>query len=245
MTILEVVNSVLRRLREDTVADLSDPYAMLIAEFVADIHKEVVDAHDWSFMDRGVLFQIGTGRTAYNVGLGSADLYAGYTGLSEGAQLRYKEDTQPVACLYETIDDANNGYTLIDLSEASESRVDAAIRNRNGGAARPDEFSFVRTRDYPLGQIRFNTNPDATYFAYFKFHDPEPELDLSVPSYEILAPSKPIVLGATYLALNERGEEMGEPGHVAEQKYRVALSAEIERDRLRLGRTNQYEFARD
>lgn len=246
MTLLEIVNSVMRRLREDTVSDLSSPYARLIAEFVADIHKEVVDAHDWSKMDKGVMITIAPGRTVYDLSTGSPDLYSGWTGLNEGAQLRYRENTQPVAYLYANLSAYNSGTVTAELAEGSEQRVAEAVNTRSGYSAQPSEFSFLPAHpDYNVAGVQFDANPDATYLAYFRFHNPELEIDPSAPSRVIVAPSKPLILGAVYLALNERGEEMGEPGHVAEQKYRVALAAEIERDALRLGRTNQYEFHRD
>jgi len=238
---------VLRRLREDTVSNLSDPYARLIAEFVADIHKEVVDAHDWSRMDRGILLTIAPGRTQYSLGDGSTDIYASAPGLYRGAHLRYHENGMPVAYLYETLTDVSSNDPCGELAEGSEARVNAAVATGASAPARPDEFSFVPDHpDYAGPTIRINCNPDATYYMYLRFHNPEEEIDPDTDTNrQLAAPSKPIVLGAVYLALNERGEEMGEPGHVAEQKYRVALAAEIERDRLRLGRTNQYEFTRD
>jgi hypothetical protein len=58
-------------------------------------------------------------------------------------------------------------------------------------------------------------------------------------------PSKILVLGATMLALNERGEELGEPGNIAERKFAAALAAEIELDRMRGVYPNQFEMFRD
>lgn len=247
MTLLELVNAVLRRLREPTVADLSDEYARLIADYVADTHKEVVDAHDWSVMDRDVLITLVNGRTTYDLRVGSPDLYAGFTGLGSGAQLRYQEDRSPVAFLYETYDQYLSGSPIAPLQEGSEARVRRSVMERYNVAAQPCEFSFLpASPTYGGAEIRFNANPDKTYYAYLRLHDPEAQIDPDTDvAREIVAPSQPIILGATYVALNERGEELGEPGNAAEGRYRVALSAEIERDRLRLGRTNQYEMVRD
>jgi hypothetical protein len=247
MTLLEIVNSVLRRLREPTVADLSDEYARLVADFVADTHKEVVDAHDWTKMDRGILITVTPGTTQYDVGVGSTSLYSGWTGLGRGAQLRYGEDGMPVAYLYETITDQNYNRPCASLAEGSEARINQSILEGRGQQAQPSEFSFIPDHpDYDGPALRVNCNPDATYYMYVRCHDPEAEIDPDTDvAREIAAPSRPLILGATYLALNERGEELGEPGSLAETRYRIALAAEIERDRLRLGRTNQYEMVRD
>jgi len=58
-------------------------------------------------------------------------------------------------------------------------------------------------------------------------------------------PHRPVYLGALYLALNERGEEMGEPGGKAEQRYRVALNSAIEADQKAKVRSEEYEAVRD
>ena len=49
MTYLQLVNSVLRRLREDEVSSVSqNSYSKLIGEFVNDAKRSVEDAYDWT-----------------------------------------------------------------------------------------------------------------------------------------------------------------------------------------------------
>ena len=48
-----------------------------------------------------------------------------------------------------------------------------------------------------------------------------------------------------FLAFNERGEEMGEPGNMAERRYATSLVDAIDADVQRTGRTNRLEFYRD
>ena len=49
MTYLQLVNSVLRRLREDEVTSVSqNSYSKLIGEFVNDAKRSVEDAYDWT-----------------------------------------------------------------------------------------------------------------------------------------------------------------------------------------------------
>ena len=51
MTYLQLVNSVLRRLRENEVASVTDnDYSKLIGEFVNDSNRLVEDAWDWSYL---------------------------------------------------------------------------------------------------------------------------------------------------------------------------------------------------
>ena len=51
MTYLQLVNSVLRRMREDETASIensNDSYVKLVGEFVNDARRIVEDAWDWS-----------------------------------------------------------------------------------------------------------------------------------------------------------------------------------------------------
>ena len=49
MTYLQLVNSVLRRLREDEVTSVSqNSYSKLIGEFVNDAKRTVEDSYDWT-----------------------------------------------------------------------------------------------------------------------------------------------------------------------------------------------------
>ena len=49
MTYLQLVNSVLRRIREDEVSSVSqNNYSKLIGEFVNDAKRTVEDSYDWT-----------------------------------------------------------------------------------------------------------------------------------------------------------------------------------------------------
>lgn len=55
-----------------------------------------------------------------------------------------------------------------------------------------------------------------------------------------------LLLGTLWLALNERGEEIGEPGNMAQEQYQRALSDAIYTDmQAQAGRGNQMEAWRD
>jgi hypothetical protein len=79
------------------------------------------------------------------------------------------------------------------------------------------------------------------------FWTPAPQLavDGTTDATEVLLPDRPIFLLALMTALNERGEEIGEPGNLAERKFVNALSAAIERDIQAAGKAERYEWRRD
>lgn len=245
MTLLQLVNRVLRRLREDEVTDLStDTYSKLVAEFVADAHREVVEAHDWAVMDKDLIFLTTAGTDRYSLGAGSPVLYTGYeTGVSPKAQLRYRAD-MPLAAIYEDLTTLIAGTVLTSLEQGSYAEVQDARLSRNGTTGRPSLFALEPTAT-GLDLI-FDAPADATYYVYLRFHDPEAEINVDTDAArELIAPSAPVLAGAVYYALNERGEEMGEPGNVAERRYVTALGTAIETDTIRATRANTHEMYRD
>lgn len=75
--------------------------------------------------------------------------------------------------------------------------------------------------------------PDNDLIEYrFDMHVPQGpfELDGTDDNTEVTVPWRPLYLGGLFLALNERGEEMGEPGNIAERRYRDALLDAIDQN---------------
>lgn len=244
MTLLQMVNRVLRRLREDQVTDLTtSAYSKLIAEFVADAHREVVEAHDWAVMDKGVVITINPGLAVYSLSVGSPDLYVTWTGVSSKALLRYL-DNMPLAYLFASYAKLNEGDPLHQMAQTDHSVVQDTLLTRANTTARPSQFSLLPSATGI--DLYLDTVPDTTYYMYLRFHDPEQEVDVDNDvARELVAPSAPVIAGAVYYALNERGEEMGEPGGVAERRYISALGTAIETDTIRATRTNTHEMYRD
>jgi hypothetical protein len=71
------------------------------------------------------------------------------------------------------------------------------------------------------------------------------EIDGSDDATDFVVPWEPVFAYAYMMALNERGEEMGEAGHLAERRYLAALGAAIEQEISYLGMGDVYEFRRD
>ena len=67
MTYLQLVNSVLRRLREDEVTTVAQTsYSKLIGEFVNDAKRTVEDSYDWTALRSTALTVSTTSDAAYN-----------------------------------------------------------------------------------------------------------------------------------------------------------------------------------
>jgi hypothetical protein len=246
MTLLEFVNAVLLRLREDAVADLSNSYSQLIAGFVADIHAEVVSSHDWSSMDVTTEFTVDSSAQRYFLFAGATGLYEGTDAPNRKSVVRFDGSNRPLAYLYDSLDDMLANRPLLQLAFA-DARYTRKLSHENSDyTARPSMFSVAQDAEDDGIVVELDTKPDKEYYVTIRFHRPEAPIDIATDvAREIHAPANPIKLGAVYLALNERGEELGEPGNVAERKYQSALGEEIETDSLHGQYPNAYEMYRD
>ena len=71
------------------------------------------------------------------------------------------------------------------------------------------------------------------------------ETDGSDDGRLIMLPYQPLYRLAYMMALNERGEEIGEPGNLAEQQFNHALATARENEINLYERTGRYTWARD
>lgn len=235
-TQLSIVNQVLRRLREDQVSATTDTaYAQLIASFVADIHQEVLEAHTWNRLITEYSVTVTTGTTDYNI-----------SGPTENSFLLYDSNEMPLAFLLRNSSDTQP-YQMIQ-----ETYNDRYADNREWASATSQEnpitFAIVKAgtgwrltlRDVPSSGAN-------TKLIKMLWWTPEAELlaDGTTDSVSITIPTRPIFLGALFLALNERGEEIGEPGGVAERRYINALSAAREVEISNESRLDAYNWFRN
>jgi hypothetical protein len=189
------------------------------------------------------------GTLSYNLGTGSANVYAGAGVDSQEGFLRYV-DGQPMAHMYLSYADYTTGSILSYLTQAPYENILDAQRTRINTTARPSQFSIRSVTPVggePALQLDIDASPDASYWLALRIHDPEVPIDVDGGSYTrpIYCPDKPIVALATLYALNERGEEMGEPGGIAERRYYNLLSQTIEADTIKNNMVNDREFYRD
>lgn len=229
MTYLQLVNRVLRRLREDAVTDLTSDYALLIGDFLAETHGEILEAHDWSMFDTEVTVSLVDATAEYDLATVLRD-----------STLRYNGDS-PTVSWFES-PSATQGQPLWQMSWPEYQRF---LNMDTSQAGNPVAFSLRQDGD--TWTVAVWPTPNSTGGEVrMLWNIPEAVLDVDndADSREVLAPSRPLILGALFLALNERGEEIGEPGNMAETRYYSALLTAKETDILNNSRTNRYEFQR-
>jgi len=181
MTYLQLVNSVLRRLREDEVTSVSqNSYSKLIGEFVNDSKRTVEDAYDWTAL-RDTL-TVSTDATAFN-----------YTLVGSGNRMKILDvanDTSNFFMQYRTSHWMNNAFLINDAPTGTPQ-----FYSFNGVDANGDNGVDLYPKPDGVYQVRFN--------AVLRTDD------YTVDTDNMLIPSSPVVQLATALGARERGETGG------------------------------------
>jgi len=229
MTLLELVNRVMRRLREDQVGDFSEEYTKVIVELISDVHEEIMDLHDWSSMDVDVETTMVAGTRTYALaGTTAASLYRHIAGTK-------------------VFDDSSDPQGT-DITVLHRDVIENMYQqDRDLTQGEPCNVSYHPDYENDTIVMTVSPTPETSGFVIRnRFFVPEPAVttDTSV-DYAFRCPLTPLRLGALYMALNERGEEMGEPGQMAQMRYYNALGTAKETDIKNRERGNEYEFYRD
>jgi hypothetical protein len=209
MTYIELVNSVLRRLRESEVTTVqgagnSNAYARLIGDFVNEAKSQVENAWKWSALRRTLTATTVDGTFNYEI---------------QGSQNNFQvlsvlNDTSDITMLYKDADWFNEAFLL-----TNPQRGIPTFYNFNGVSADGDTQVDI----YPI--------PDGVYTL--RFNVVLRNVPLSGDSDPMEIPSRPVILLATAMAIEERGEDGGQQSMNA---YAAAQSALADAVALDAGR---------
>ncbi len=220
-TQLNIVNDVLQRLRESTVSSVSSSdYSKLIAIFLNDAKEDLEDMWFWTVNEKEIDTTI--------LGDSSTITYDLTTTTDRSWMIRGMDDQRPMA--FDVTTDENRPLIDIPLKQLRAWRA-----NFRGGApavGAPLRFAITPDTDgrgYTLTLEQASTSV-RSWRTYWYVPQAELALDGTTDATEILLPERPIYLRTLYYALNERGEEMGEPGGVAERRASKAAAAAMELD---------------
>lgn len=209
MTYLQMVNSVLRRLREKEVTTVQglvnqNSYARLIGDFINEAKNTAENAWDWSALR--TTLTVTTQNDIFNyILVGSGNRFE---------VLNVINDTEDRFMQYQTGNWFDKAYLMNDVVEGPP-----AYYNFNGVDANGDT------------QVDVYPKPDDAYTLRFNVIKRTP--DLSLDADRVLIPSRPIILLAYAMAIEERGEDGGNSSLYAYQMGQSALSDEIALDAAR------------
>lgn len=181
MNYLNLVNAVLRRLREDEVTSVTDNnYAKLIASYVNDAKQDVENAYQWNALSSTIV-----ATTVPNV--------INYVLVGSGHR-------------FEVLDVWNN-YDKGFLSNSPVSHMTQLLLADSPQKGSPTLYAFNGQSSTGNVQVDLYPIPDAAYPIYFNLITPQ--ADLVANTDQLLVPSQPVIMGAYARALAERGEDAG------------------------------------
>lgn len=198
-TYLDVVNDVLKRLREPTVTSVGDTeYSKMIGVFINDAKRDVEDAYDWNAL------------TDTLTAVTTADVF---NYVLVGSRTRFRvidvfNDDKDWEMRYRPTHWMNRQFIITTAQKAAPTYY-----NFNGVDANGDTQVDI----YPI--------PDGVY--NLRFNLIIPQADLSADNDRLLVPSHLVSMLAYSKAIAERGEDSGNLSSEAYQMYRLALSDAI------------------
>ena len=209
MTYLELVNAVMRRLRESEVSTVqgtgnSNAYARLIGDFVNEAKSQVEVAWDWSAL-RSTL-TLTTTPNVFNYEL-------------NGTQNNFK------------VLDVWNDSDDIEMQYKSASWFNREFLTATPQTGKPMFYNFNGVSTDRDTQVDIYPIPDGVYAI--RFNITQRNLELTEDAETTVLPTRPIILLATAMAIEERGEDGGQQSMNAYAAAQSALADEIAMDAAR------------
>ena len=199
MTYLQIINAVLRRLRETEVTDVNETdYSKLIGEYVNSVKKEVEAAWDWNAL-----------RTTLT--LNTEDGVFNYTLLGSGSRFR--------------VSDVVNDTSNYMLQQKGAAWMNQRFLTVDTQLSTPSFYSFNGVDSNLDSKVDLYPVPDGVYTLRFNVTIPQDDLADNTDTLQI--PSEPVIQGTLARAISERGEDGGRLSNDQYILYRSAMADEI------------------
>jgi hypothetical protein len=182
MTYLQIVNAVLKRLRENSVDTVEfDEYSSLIGAFVNDAKAQIENAHSWSALRSTISINTAPGTSEYSItGSGNHPVLKAIINDTSNSDITFRDS-----------DFFNRAYYKGEVLSGSPSYFTRTGIDGNGD---------IKIKLYPQPDAIYALRVDGVY----------PQADLSANADVLLIPFNPVVQLAYAMALRERGESGGQ-----------------------------------
>ena len=181
MNYIQLVNSVLRRLRETEVSSVADnAYSKMIGEFVNDAKRQTEDAYPWNALSDTLTAVTG------------ADIF-NYVLTGSGQRFR----------VIDVLNDTSNTIVV----NAPTRWMDEKFLLTTAQKGAPAYYNFNGVNSNGDTQVDLYPIPNGVY--NIRFNIIKPQVPLSADSDTLLVPHEPVVFNAFARALAERGEDGG------------------------------------
>ena len=181
MTYLELVNSVLRRMREDEVSSVTEnTYSKMVGDFVNDAKNLVETSWDWSGL-----------RTTLTITT-TADIF---NYVLTGSKNRVKA--------LDVINDTSNNF----MEYRPSTWFNDKYLNQDPVSGSPEYYTYNGVNSDGDTQVDIYPKPDGVYAIRFNCILRNPELSADID--QLVIPSMPVIHLAIALLARERGETGG------------------------------------
>ena len=205
----ELVNEVLRRLREpelgadSTIA--SSTYATMVASFLNDVKQECEDAWGWGQLRETVQFDTVSGTSLYSLPLTTVR-----------TKLLSMWNTTQNSRMRRVTEDYYNRSTLIGTQA-------------NAGPSYYRDRGINAATEYK--QVELLSVPDGVYTIKAEIVNPQKDLSTDDETLKLSLGRQAMIYGTWALCISERGEDGGQLMDEVTQKYAFHLQTAIELDR--------------
>lgn len=228
-TYRQLLNNVLIALSEDEIdsstSELTTKYHKLLGLFVNQFKEQVEDAHNWRSL-----------RSTEQVTVASGTSSVSLTEANERSRLLrvYDEMTGQESALVFDVTDSTQPYMLIemDLSELLRRR---ALDTSSGND--PIYFAVDNTGEDSMS-LQVWPTPNENRTIDVTMIVPQAALAADDLDTNLKVPARAIEIGATWYALEERGEELGVKGLFTGEMFEQTLGAAVARDAAEQGDYN-------
>jgi len=210
MTYLELVNDVLTRLRETTVATVTETtYSSLIGKFVNDAKRQVEDAYTWNVLNQTITVTTVAAQSSYSL---------------TGAGQKFR------------INDAINTTSVITLDNTTVADMNRKLNFGTPGQGIPSEFCFNGVDGSGDTKIDLFPVPSGVFTLLFDLTIPQANLSADGTSVKVL--DYLVAQNAYARALMERGEDGGTTTSDAYVLYKGMLSDAVAMESTRYPEDN-------
>lgn len=202
MTYLQLVNAVLRRLRENEVITVDETnYSKLVGDFVNEAKREVEDAWNWIQLRSTIRITCIPSTFEYTL---------------TGAGTRFR--------ILQVLNDSED-FEMRRVPYGFMNRLFLT-----SGTVQTGHPEFYDINGTSAGDPNVNVWPVPNTADYLNFNMIIPQADFSTETEVLLVPSWPVILGAYAKAVSERGEDGSTMFAEAMNNYSMALSDAIALD---------------
>jgi len=181
MTYLNLMNNVLRRLREEETSSVTSPtYVKMVGDFINDAKTLVGQAADWSALRETITISTTASDNTYSLTGGGDNIKV----------MSMLNDTQNCFMEYQTKDWFNEQLYISSAAEGT-----------------PRYYTYNGLDSNGDTQILVGPTPDAVYSI--RVDTVKRQADLSANTDELLIPAMPVIHLAVALLARERGETGG------------------------------------